>query len=72
MSTLPDGPERDALFLEGKKIEIAYMPLKDATHRIVTDLTHPWLIGYRRPMFWLDWWEYVDIDTALRDRMLKR
>jgi ABC-type transport system substrate-binding protein len=72
MSTLPDGPERDALFLEGKKIEIAYMPLKDATHRIVTDLTHPWLLGYRRPLFWLDWWEYVDIDTALRDRMLKR
>jgi ABC-type transport system substrate-binding protein len=71
MMVLPDGPERDALFLQAKKLAIAYMPLKDEVHRISTDLTHPWLIGYRRPLFWLDWWEYVDLDPAMRERMLR-
>jgi hypothetical protein len=71
MMVLPDGPARDALFLKAKKLAIAYMPLKDEVHRISTDLTHPWLIGYRRPLFWNDWWEYVDLDMPMRDRMLK-
>ena len=26
----------------------------------------PWLIGYRRPLFWLESWMYLDIDTARR------
>ena len=25
---------------------------------IVNDLVQPWLIGYRRPVFWLDWWQH--------------
>ena len=29
-------------------------------------MTHPWLVGYRRPLFWQDWWQYVDIDTRAR------
>jgi ABC-type transport system substrate-binding protein len=60
---LPDGPERDRLFFEAKRILIAYAPYKNHVHRILTDLTHPWLIGYRRPPYWNDWWHYVDIDA---------
>jgi ABC-type transport system substrate-binding protein len=63
MSVLPDGPERLALFAEAKKIIAAYAPYKHGVHRIVTDLAHPWLIGYRRPPYWLHWWQYVDIDA---------
>jgi len=33
-------------------------------HRIVTDLAYPQVIGYRRPPFALDWWQYVDIDNS--------
>ena len=29
-------------------------------------MSQPQLLGYRRPVFWLDWWQYVDIDDSLR------
>jgi ABC-type transport system substrate-binding protein len=64
MQGLPDGPEREALFLQAKRIAVTFMPYKQHVHRIVTDLAQPWLIGYRRTLFWLDWWQYVDIDTS--------
>ncbi len=33
-------------------------------HRIVTDIEQPWMSGYRRPLFWQDFWQFVDIDPA--------
>ncbi len=66
LSQLPDGPEREALFREAKRLAIAYMPYKPTVHRISTDVWYPWLIGYRRPPFWNEWWHMVDVDTALR------
>jgi ABC-type transport system substrate-binding protein len=71
IGAIADGPERDALFLQAKKIATAYMPYKDVMHRISTDLAYPWLLGYRRPQVWVDWWEYVDIDTALQAKTLR-
>ncbi|MDE2296653.1 MAG: bicyclomycin resistance protein, partial [Burkholderiales bacterium] len=68
MQEIADGPERDALFLEAKRIAVAYMPYKMRVSRIVTDMSYPWLVGYRRPIFWQEWWHYVDIDTALLPR----
>ena len=44
------------------------MPYRYNVHRIVTDLMQPWLLGYRRPPFWQDWWHFVDIDTAQRPK----
>jgi hypothetical protein len=29
-------------------------------------MAQPWLIGYRRPVFWSEWWQYVDIDESQR------
>ena len=66
MNELPDGPERLGLFKEINKFVIAYAPYKYHTHRIYVDLTQPWLIGYRRPLFWLEQWAYMDVDMALR------
>ncbi len=66
MQALPDGVERDALFLEAKRLAVAYMPYKVHVHQVVTDLTQPWLLGYKRPLFWLDFWQYMDIDEAQR------
>jgi ABC-type transport system substrate-binding protein len=63
---LPDGPERAALFRQAQRLAVAYMPYKVRTHRIFTDLVHPWMTGYRRPLFWQDWWQMVDVDPALR------
>jgi ABC-type transport system substrate-binding protein len=64
MSVLPDGPERMALFDQAKRMAVAYAPMKAVLHRIVTDMAQPWLIGYRRPLYWQEWWHMVDIDTA--------
>ena len=64
LDTIPDGPERAALFMEAIRLSVAYMPYKFRLNRIVTDMTYPQLIGYRRPIFWQEWWHYVDIDEA--------
>jgi ABC-type transport system substrate-binding protein len=65
---LPDGPERQALINQAKKIMIAYMPYKVHVHRIGTDLWHPWVLGFDRNLFVRDFWRYVDIDAALQAR----
>jgi len=70
LQALPDGPERERLLFEAQRLSVAYMPYKTHAHRIHTDLTHAWVIGYRRPLFWLEWWHTVDIDNALRARVL--
>jgi hypothetical protein len=40
-------------------------------HRISNDLHHPWLLGYRRPLFWNSWWHLVDVDVALREQRVR-
>jgi ABC-type transport system substrate-binding protein len=63
---IPDGPERRALFDRAQQLALAYMPYKYTLNRVSTDMTQPWLIGYRHPVFWTDWWQYVDIDETRR------
>jgi ABC-type transport system substrate-binding protein len=63
---LPDGPERLAVLEEATRLIVAYMPYKFHLHRIVNELTQPWLIGRVRHPFSVRWWDYVDVDTALR------
>jgi ABC-type transport system substrate-binding protein len=63
LGTLPDGPERNALFREANRIMAAYAPYKFHVHRIITDLAQPWLIGYRRAPFWKEWWHFADVDA---------
>jgi ABC-type transport system substrate-binding protein len=66
MQSLPDGPERLALLREAQRIVVAQMPHRYNVHRIITDLTHPWVIGYRRPIFGGQFWHYMDVDNRLR------
>ncbi|MBK1615892.1 bicyclomycin resistance protein [Rubrivivax gelatinosus] len=63
---LPDGPERDDLFRQAKLLAIAYMPYKATVHRIGTDMWQPWVSGFRRPVFWNEWWHLVDVDPEMR------
>ena len=58
---LPDGPEREALMREAKLLGVAFMPYKVNSHRILTDLTHVQVLGYRRHPFMRDFWRYIDI-----------
>jgi len=69
MEVLPDGPEREALFLEAKKLGVAHAPYRPRVHRISSDLWYSWVIGYRRPVFWQEWWHMVDIDLDQKARL---
>ncbi len=64
MQAIPDGPERDALFKEAKRLAVAYVPYKIHVHRILTDIEQPWMTGFRRPLFWQDFWQFIDIDPS--------
>jgi len=66
LQTLPDGPERSAAFREAELLALAYMPYKLTLNRLSIDMAQPQVVGYRRPVFWQDWWQYVDIDNSLR------
>jgi len=66
LQLLPDGPRRAAAFREIEKLALAYMPYKFVLERRAVDMTQPQLIGFRRPIFWNEWWQFVDIDNSLR------
>jgi ABC-type transport system substrate-binding protein len=71
MLLLADGPERAALFREASKLVVAYMPYKVHVHRMYNDLAHPWITGYRHPLFRNEVWQYVEVDPAMRARMAR-
>ncbi len=60
--SLPDGPEREKVFEHAKRLTVAWMPYKLRTHLAATSLNQPWLVGFRRPLFWNNWFEFVDIE----------
>jgi len=62
---LPDGPERLALLREASRLLVAYMPYKFIAHRIQLDLSQPWVLGFRRPLFTTRLWAYLDIDATV-------
>lgn len=63
-TVLGDTPERLALMQDASKLLVAYMPMKVHAHRIATDLTFPWVIGYQRHPFMREFWRYIDIDAV--------
>jgi len=69
---LPDGPERAALLEQAKRLMVAYMPYKVHVHRIWNDLSQPWVTGYHRNVFVREFWKYVDVDMAEREKRSKK
>ena len=66
LQMLPDGPERIATFREAERLALAYMPYKFTMTRTSLDMAQAYVIGYRRTIFWKDWWQFVDIDESLK------
>jgi ABC-type transport system substrate-binding protein len=60
---LPDGAERDAGFLQAKRLAAAWMPYKLRTHPVQVTLMQPRLLAFRRPLFWSNWFDAVDLET---------
>ncbi|WP_177201000.1 ABC transporter substrate-binding protein [Roseateles sp. YR242] len=70
--SMPDGPERLAVMKKMQRMAVAYMPFKAETHRVFTDITQPWVIGYDKNLYQRDFWAYVDIDTDVLRRASSR
>ncbi len=64
LTQVPDGPERDALFVQAKRLAVAYMPYKMHCHRLIADVMVKRLQGYRRPAYWFNWWHMVDMEMS--------
>ena len=71
MGVLPDGAERNALFGEAVKLITAYMPYKMHVHRVYLDVHQPWVTGWRRAAFRNEHWQFVEVDGALRERLVR-
>lgn len=70
--TLPPGPEREVIYREMNRIFLVNAPWKLGTHRIFNDLTHPWVIGYRRHPILRTVWRWVDVDPVLQQAALSK
>lgn len=64
LSSMPDGPERNALFMQANRIAAVWMPYKPRFSTIITDLMQAQVKGYRRHEFWQEWWHRVDLETS--------
>jgi ABC-type transport system substrate-binding protein len=67
---LPDSSERNALYREMTRLMLVYAPWKLGVHRIMTHLTHPWVIGYKKHPIVLTQFRYLDIDVAKQKQAL--
>lgn len=63
-SSLPDGPQRNALLKEQVRLLVAYAPMKVRVHQIAIGMVQPWLTGYLRHPFLRGWWKFLDVDAA--------
>jgi len=61
---LSNSPERDQLFRKWISSFSPTPPVRPIAHRIVTGLTQPWVIGYRRNQVMREFWKYLDIDES--------
>ncbi len=62
--TLPDGPARERAFDVAKRLTVAWMPYKLRTHPMQVALWQRQLVGFRRPLFWNQWFDTVDLDPS--------
>jgi ABC-type transport system substrate-binding protein len=69
---MPDGPERQKVMQEASRLMVAYVPYKLSSHRVATDLMHPWVLGYRRNPFVREFYKYLDIDLEVQRREMKK
>jgi oligopeptide transport system substrate-binding protein len=63
-AVLPEGPERDKLYLEMQKQFEADTPWRLGVSRYRNQLVQPWVVGYKKHPFMLSEWMYFDINTG--------
>jgi len=66
--TLPDSPERTALFDRMTQLVLAYAPWRLTDHRFEDQLLQPWVGPYVPHPILGQVWQYVDVDLKARPR----
>jgi peptide/nickel transport system substrate-binding protein len=61
---LPDGAERNRIYRRMSEIVAAYNPWWLGTYTIENTLLQPWLLGYKKHVYWEHPWKYLDVDGA--------
>ncbi len=64
IKTMPDNPERTAIYRQMVKMLWIDNPWRVNFLRQGTVLIHPWVLGYKKHPFAHEPWRYVDIDTS--------
>ncbi|MBL8524652.1 MAG: ABC transporter substrate-binding protein, partial [Betaproteobacteria bacterium] len=63
---MPPSPERDKLYAEMNRIAAALTPWMPMTHRLRSEVSQPWLLGYKKHPMYNQVWKYLDIDDSKR------
>ena len=61
-----DGSERNAIYRKMANIRAAYTPWDIGVYRYTNTLVRPWMLGYKRHVYFEHPWKYLDIDLARR------
>ena len=67
----PPSPERVAIYREMNRLFLVNAPWKLGGHRMLTDLSHPWLIGHTRHPVNRATLRYLDIDLEMQRKLKK-
>jgi oligopeptide transport system substrate-binding protein len=63
--SLPDGPQRSALFGQMSGLVVAYAPWILEAYRIENVLVYPWVEGYKYNAFNAQPWQYYDVNLDM-------
>lgn len=70
--TIPDSPERNALYRDMNRLVLAYAPWRAGVHRVFNHLMYPWVLGYKKHPILYTNFKYLDLDVAQREAALKK
>ena len=69
--TVPDSPERNAIYREMNRLILAYAPWRLGVHRIFNHLQYPWVKGYKKHPILYTNFKYLDLDVTAHQAALK-
>ncbi len=61
---LPDGPERNKVYVEMYRNLIVYAPWRLGVHRVFNNFINPWVKGYKKHPILFTSFRFLDIDVA--------
>jgi len=69
---IPDSHERNALYREMNRLQLAYAPWRLGVHRIFNHLQWPWVKGYKKHPILYTNFKYLDLDVAAQQAAMRQ